>query len=173
MSNSKEAFKVSRILKWMKKETLSILPAVFYFFCAINLFNMTFGWMLEVSGQKLLTFPRIIISSLIIGKIMLVADVLPILNIFSGKPLIYNTLWKTSIYSFFGILVFSAERFVPVIFKYGGTDTVWQHIVEDTPWARFCTAQVWLVVLFLLFVIFRELGGALGKGKLRQIFFGG
>ena len=161
-----------KILEWMKKESLSVLPAVLYFFVAINLFNLTFGWVLQEAGRRLITFPRIIISSIIIGKIMLIADALPFLNKFSYKPLIYNTLWKTSIYSFFGFLYIVAERLVPFFFKYSDKNIAWQHMLNDTSWPRVCTAQIWLVVLFLLFVLFRELTGAIGTEKLRKLFFG-
>ncbi|MDD5137113.1 MAG: hypothetical protein PHX20_00360 [Candidatus Omnitrophica bacterium] len=160
-----------RMLKWAREEFRKVFPAVLYFFCAINLFNLTFGWMMESEGIRLMTFPRIIISSLIIGKVMLIADAMPFLNIFSSKPLIYNTLWKTSIYSFFGFLFLAAEKLVPFFFKYS-MGIAWQRMVNDTPWPRFCTAQIWLTILFLLFVVFRELHIALGKDKLRQIFFG-
>ena len=147
--------------------------AVLYFFFAMNLFNLTFGWMMQrEAGRWLLTFPRIIISSIIIGKIMLIADALPFLNRFSNRPLIYNTIWKTSIYSFFGLLFLTAERLVPFFFRYKGADIAWQHMVKDTSWPRFCTSQIWLVVLFFLFVLFREFAGVIGKDKLRRIFFG-
>ena len=54
------------LLKWIKKEIISVLPAVVYFFFAINLFNLTFGWVLQEAGSHLITFPRIIIISIII-----------------------------------------------------------------------------------------------------------
>lgn len=163
---------MSKVFKWILKEARSIFPAVLYFFCAINLFNLTFGRLLQEAGSRLMTFPRIVISSLIIGKIMLVAEALPFLNKFSGKPLIYGTLWKTFIYSFFGFLFLVVERLIPFFFKYNDKAEAWQHMLKDTLWSRLCIAQVWLVVLFLIFVVLKEFINTIGKDKVRQIFFG-
>jgi len=161
-----------KILKWMKDETRSILPAVLYFFFAINLFKMTFGWMLAANGITLITFSRIVITSIIIGKVMLVADVMPFLNKFSNKPLIYNTVWKTSVYSFFGFLFLLIEQLIPPFLKYHDLGAAWQRMLGDIYWPRFWTAHIWLVVLFLIFVICREFTGVIGTEKVRKIFFG-
>lgn len=153
------------------KEIRNIFPAIVYFFLAMSLFNLTFGWLLKEAGSRLMTFPRIIIISIIIGKIMLVADVMPFLNRFPNRPLIYNTVWKTSIYSFFGFLFLVVEKLVPFFFKYD-FQSAWQHMVADTSWPRLIVAQIWLVMLFLFFVLFRELTIAIGKDKLQRLFFG-
>ncbi len=157
----------------IKKKFLEILPAVLYFFFAMTLFKLTFGWMMRAEGgPELMTFTRIIIVSLVIGKIMLIADAMPFLNKFSTRPLIYNTVWKTSIYSLFGFLFIFLEKFFHFVFKYHNWGTSWLRMMDETPWPRFWTAQIWLVLLFLFFVVFRELHIALGKGKMREIFFG-
>ncbi|MFA6320607.1 MAG: hypothetical protein WCY36_01980 [Candidatus Omnitrophota bacterium] len=161
-----------RIFKRIREEAISVLPAILYFFFAINLFRLTFGWMMRSEGLQYMPFVRTIIASLIVGKIMIIADALPFLNKFSSKPLIYNTIWKTSIYSFFGFLFIFLEKLIPLLFKYSDPNLAWQHMLKDTHWPRFWSTQIWLVVLFLLFVVFRELHIALGKDKMRQIFFG-
>jgi len=163
---------MSRVSEWMKKEISAVFPAVIYFFLAINLFKLTFGWIMHGLGVELIAFPRTIIVSLIIGKIMLVAEALPFLNKFSGRPLIYTTLWKTFIYSSFGILFLYLERLVPLLVKYRAVNIAWEQMLKGIIWPRFITSQIWLVVLFLLFVVFRELVQALGRDKLCKMFFG-
>jgi len=160
-----------KILGRIKKEFLNVLPAVIYFFVALNLFNLTFGRLLKEAGSHLMTFPRIAIISIIVGKIMLVADVMPFLNKFPGRPLIYNTAWKTFIYSFFGFLFIVIKNLMPYFFKYD-FGSAWQHMAAEAPWTRLIVSQVWLVVLFFLFVMFRELVEAIGKDKLSRLFFG-
>lgn len=163
---------MTRLVKWIKKEIGSVFPAVLYFFFAISLFKVTFGWMLEARGETLITFSRIIISSIIIGKVMLVADVMPFLNRFSNKPLIYNTVWKTAIYSLFGFLFMLMEHFIPGLLKHHNLSAAWQYTLSDTTWPRFWTAHIWLVILFLVFVVCREFIVALGEDKVRKMFFG-
>ena len=161
-----------RFFKRIKEEVANVMPAVLYFFLAMNLFNCTFGWMMRSEGLKVVSFLHIVIRSLIIAKIMIIADAMPFMNRFSARPLIYNTIWKTSIYSFFGFIFICLERFAPFFFKYGFQPEVFQHIMTGTQWPRFWSMQAWVVVLFLLFVVFRELYIALGPGKMRKMFFG-
>lgn len=163
---------MSRMFRHIREEAINVIPAILYFFFAMNLFSLTFGWMMKSEGLHYMPFTRIIIMSLIIGKIMIIADAMPFLNRFSTKPLIYNTIWKTAIYSFFGSLFIFLEKLVPLLFKYSDPNIAWQHMMTETNWPRFCSSLIWLAVLFLIFVVFRELHIALGKGRMRQIFFG-
>jgi hypothetical protein len=52
------------------------------------------------------------------GKVLSLVDLLPFLNVFHGKPLIYATLWKTSIYSLGALLLRYCDFLAPFIFKY-------------------------------------------------------
>ena len=163
---------MASLLKWMKKEVQHTLPAVIYFFLVINLFDRTFGWIMQESGMRLITFPRTIIISIIIGKCILIADALPFLNKFSNKPLIYSVLWKTAIYSLFGFLFTMGERLVPLLINYRDIGIAWQHMPHNVSLARFCTGQIWMVVLLFLFVVFHELVQGIGRDKLSKMFFG-
>lgn len=160
------------LLKRIKKEIMHILPAVTYFFIAINLFNQTFGRMLQEAGSHLIDFPRIVIFSIIVGKVILTADALPFLNRFSHRPLIYGIFWKTAIYSCFGFIFTMLERLVPLLFKYKDFNIAWQYMPHNVSWPRFCTGQIWMVILFLLFVVFHELVRGVGRDKLRKLLFG-
>ena len=40
----------------------------------------------------------IAVAALILGKAVLVADMVPMINRFPNRPLIYNVAWKTLIY---------------------------------------------------------------------------
>ena len=163
---------MSRILKRIKEETLRVLPAVLYFFIASNLFCMTFGWMLKDQGVHLVAFSRTVIGAIIIGKVMLVINATPLLNIFSNRPLIYNTAWKTSVYFIFVCLVRTIEHLIPFIAKYKALAPAWQHMIDEVWWARFWTIQIWMFILFLIFVLSQELINGVGEEKLRKMFFG-
>jgi len=164
---------MGRIARRLKHNLLEILPAVIYFFIVFSLFYLTFGWMVgEATGRQIMSFSRIIIGSLIIGKVMFVAGKLPFLNIFAGKPLVYSTVWKTSVYYIFALLFQVIEQMVPNIVKYKDVGIAWQYYVGHIWWPRFVTVQVWIVVLFFIFVMFQEFSTIIGRDKLRQIFIG-
>jgi len=163
---------MSRATKWLKKEFFHILPAVLYFFIAFNIFYMTFGWIFRALGLPFISYIRTVIGALIIGKVMLVADKLPFLNIFSRRPLIYSTAWKTSIYFLFTFLFRMLEHLVPFVVKYKDLDVAWRHLIDEIWWPRFWTVQIWLAVLLLLFVVSQEVIKAVGREKIREMFFG-
>ena len=45
------------------------------------------------------------------------------------------------------------------------------HLVEDFSWARFLSIQIWLMVLFLVYVTIHELNVLFGDGELYRLFF--
>ncbi len=154
------------------EETRRVAPAVIYFFIAFNLFRLTFGEMLARSGMQNTTFITTIVGAIIVGKVMIVADHLPILNLFSKKPLVYNTLWRTSIYFVFCYLIRLMEHLIPLVVKYNDLGIAIKRLMEQVWWVRFWTIQVWYLILLLIFVFFQDLNKALGSGKIRQMFFG-
>jgi hypothetical protein len=93
----------------LKAELLSVLPPVVFFFLAVNLINITHA--LFFHKQHIVVYPELtlLIGAAVVGKVLAVVDLLPIMNVFQGKPLIYTTLWKTSIYSL-GALLYVLRR---------------------------------------------------------------
>lgn len=162
-----------RAFKKIKKEILEILPAVIFFFFAFNLIVLTDALTTEQYGIRVFSFVSASIAALVIGKVVFLANILPFMNVFSGKPLIYNTLWKTFIYWTISLLVRYLEHLIPLISKYKSLAAVNTHLMNDMIWTRFWAIQIWLVILFFLFAAFQELVSVLGEGKVRQIFFGG
>ena len=162
---------VKKIIKWAKEETLKILPAVIYFFVIINLFKLTFGWMLLDRGIELVTFARSIIAAIIIGKVMFITNNMPFFNMFSQRPLIYNTVWKTTLYFIIAFIIRTLEHLIPFLLKYKDLGVAYDHMISEVWWAKFWTVQVWLFVLLFIFVIFQELVKGIGKENLRKIFF--
>jgi hypothetical protein len=56
------------------------------------------------------------IGALLVAKVVLIADMLPAVNRFPEKPLIYNVVWKTLIYVVGALVVHYLEHLVPVWF---------------------------------------------------------
>jgi hypothetical protein len=50
--------------------------------------------MLKGTGISPLTSISVAVAALILGKAVLIADMLPPINRFPNKPLIYNVAWK-------------------------------------------------------------------------------
>jgi hypothetical protein len=163
---------MSKIVKWLKEELLNVLPAVIFFFLAFNVINLTTGLLVKEEGIKIATLPTIAIGSLVVGKVMLVIDSVPFINKFADKPLIFNSLWKTFVYSSAGFVFRFIEKLVPFISRYGKLGTAYRHFLNELDWPRFWAVQIWVVLLFFFFVLGREFIRLLGADKTRRIFLG-
>ena len=82
----------------LKEEFFKILPPTIYFFVALHIVMFIRVLMLEGTGLSPSSSISIAVAALILGKAVLIADMLPLINRFPNKPLIYNVAWKTVIY---------------------------------------------------------------------------
>ena len=82
----------------LKEEFFKILPPTIYFFVALHLVMFIRVLMLEGTGLSPFSSASIAVTALVLGKAVLIADMLPLINRFPDKPLIYNIAWKTVIY---------------------------------------------------------------------------
>ena len=83
----------------LKEEFFKFLPPTIFFFVALHLVMFVRVLMLEGTGcRPTSSSASIAVAALILGKAVLLADMLPMINRFPNKPLIYNIAWKTVIY---------------------------------------------------------------------------
>jgi hypothetical protein len=163
---------MSRILTWIKEELLSILPAVVFFFVAFNAINLTTELMVKKEGFTIATLSTIAVGSLVVGKVMLIIDSVPFIDAFSNKPLVYNTLWKTMIYSLAGLAFRLVEILIPLIVEHKKLAPAYRDLLVGTDWPRFWAVQIWVVLLFFFFVLSQGFIQAIGRERVRQLFFG-
>ncbi|HXK24688.1 MAG TPA: hypothetical protein VMS55_18605 [Myxococcota bacterium] len=52
------------------------------------------------------------VAALILGKAVLIADLLPMVNRYPGRPLAFNVTWKTTIYLLIAGVIHYLERLV-------------------------------------------------------------
>jgi hypothetical protein len=155
----------------LREESRKVVPAVVYFFLSLTLFKLTFGlWMAEL-GVRTVSFGEILIGSLVLGKVMMVVDHLPFLNVFPGRPLIFNTLWRAFVYAAAAFLYRAVDRLIPLAVEHGlrpGIERLYGHVSGPHFW----TVHVWVFVLFFIFAAGRDLVAQVGRERLRDIFFG-
>jgi hypothetical protein len=89
-----------------------LIPPVVFFFVAFQLLAFTHALMLRGYGIEVTTFVAATVGALVVAKVVLLADLLPFINRFPGRPLIYNIAWKTTIYFVAALLVRYLEEFI-------------------------------------------------------------
>lgn len=150
-----------------------VAPTVF-FFVGFNLILLTTNLILaDYSANSAGTFMLATVSALIVGKSVLIANAIPFLRRYDDRaPLVEPILFKTFVYSVIVALVRVLEHFIEFarIDDHPVRNFV-QHMVSTFSWHRFTAVQIWITVLFLMYVTGAELADLVGEGELRRLLF--
>jgi hypothetical protein len=89
---------------------------------------------------------------------------------FDGAPLIQPILFKSAIYWVFVFVFRIAEGLFHFMYQGGALGDFPSFLVEQFSWPRFLAIQIWLMVLFLIYVTAHELNTLFGDGELPRLF---
>jgi hypothetical protein len=163
---------MSKVFSKLKEEFLKLLPPTIYFFVALHIVAFIRVLMLRGTGVSPLGSVSVAIASLILGKAVLLAEMLPAINRFPEKPLIYNVAWKTLIYLLVSALIHYLERLVDFSRQAGGLVAGNEKLLAEMVWPHFWAIQIILFVLIAMYCTIHELTRVIGREKLLRIFFG-
>lgn len=156
----------------VKSEFHKLLFAAIFFsvgFCIIIVHNrlLTEGSSIQIAG-----YGRAVIGGFIVAKVLLMVDVLPFVDIFPKKPLVYNIAWKSFLYVLVSLGVLYMDPLLTNLVKGVSfslsTSRAWHELMLPRTWAT----MIWLAMLLLVFVAAQEMSRVLGKGQLECLFFG-
>jgi hypothetical protein len=161
-----------KILDKIKEEVFAILPPTIFFFAALHL--VTFIRVLIATGSHFepLSTVSIAIASLILGKAVLIADMLPPINRYPNKPLAYNIAWKTVIYLLMATFIHYLERLIDFSRQAGSLAAGNEKLLAEIVWPHFWAEEIILLVLILVYCTVRELARVIGREKMLRLFFG-
>ena len=156
----------------IKEEFLAIIPPTIFFFIALHVVAFIHVLMLSGTGVRPLTTMSIAVGALLLGKAVLIADMLPMINRFPYHPLIYNVAWKTLIYVVLASFIHYLENLFEFSRKAGGIVAGNRELVAQIIWPHFWAVEILLFVLILMYCTMHELVRVIGKEKTKRIFFG-
>jgi hypothetical protein len=156
----------------LKEEFFKLLPPTIYFFVALHIVAFVRVLMLEKTGIAPSSSISIAVAALILGKAVLIADMLPLINRFPNKPLIYNVAWKTVIYLLISAVIHYLERLIDFWREMGGFVAGNQKLLSEIIWPHFWAIQIILFVLIAMYCTMHELVRVIGREKVLRIFFG-
>ncbi len=163
---------MSKLSAKIKEEFLEILPPTIFFFAALHIVAFIRVLMLEGTGIAPATSATVTIAALVLGKAVVIADMLPIINRFPEKPLLHNVAWKTAIYLAVAALVHYLERLVDFWRQAGGLVAGNEKLLAEIVWPHFWAIQIVLLVLILMYCTMHELARVIGREKMKRMFFG-
>ena len=163
---------MTRLSTTLKKEFFELLPPTIFFFVALHIVAFVRVLMLKGTGISPVSTMSIAVAALILGKAVLIADLLPMINRFPNKPLIYNVAWKTVIYLLMATLIHYLERLIDFWRQTGGLVAGNKELLAKIVWPHFWAIQIILLVLIVMYCTMHELVRVIGKEKVLRIFFG-
>ena len=149
----------------LKEEFFALLPPTIYFFVALHIVAFVRVLMLERTGIAPSSSISIAVAALILGKAVLLADMLPLINRFPHKPLIYNVAWKTLIYLLISAIIHYLERLIDFWRETGGFVAGNEKLLSLIIWPHFWAIQIILLVLIAMYCMMHELVRVIGKER--------
>jgi hypothetical protein len=163
---------MSKFSRGLKHFIQELIPPVLFFFVAFQLLALTRALMLKQYGIEVTTFVVATVGALVTAKVVVLADLLPFINRFPGRPLIYNIAWKTVIYFLAAFVVRYLEEFIHFYRTHHTVQDANRHLLDEVIWPHFWAIQLWLTVLLLIYCTMDALVRALGQDRMRELFFG-
>jgi len=157
---------------FLLRQFLEILPPTIFFVVGFNLIVLTTNLILSDYSGQFTSFMIAMTSALIVAKALLVANTMPVIHRYDRAPLIRPILFKTFFYWMAVFIVRLLEHWIR--YRFGGDYTFGgfvPHVVANFSWDRFIAIQLWIFVLFLVYVTGSEFNRLFGRGELSRILF--
>ena len=149
-----------------------MLPPTLFFLISFNVIVFTTNLLVHDYWFKLSSFLLATTTALIVGKAVLVANNIRLIDRFRGAPLIQPILYKTLFYTpgraggAPGGALHPPRHRRPGLQPRRSTSAV-----HDFSWRRFAAVQIWIFTCFLIYVTATELSSLLGEGQMFRLFF--
>src|SRR6516165_6744004 len=163
---------VRRTGAFLLREFREILPPTIFFFIGFNLILLTTNLILADYGAQFSSFILATAAAFVVGKAVLVANAMPAIRRYDRAPLIRPILFKTVFYWLAVFVVRLLEHWIEYLrsgdYVFGG---FLKHETATFSWGHFIAVQLWIFVLFLIYVTGSEFNRLFGHGELSRILF--
>lgn len=163
---------MSKVFTVLKRELLEMLPPTIFFFITLHIVALVRVLMLEGTGLTPGTMASMTIAALVLGKSVLLADMLPFINRYPGKPAVFNVTWKSVIYLLVAMFIHYLEKLIEFSREAGGIMAGNEKLLAEIIWSHFWAIQLLLGMLIVFYCMMDEVVRIVGGDKMRRMFFG-
>jgi hypothetical protein len=160
------------MLAKIKHEMLKMVPPFIFFFVLLHAVIIIRALMIKGTGVSLNSSVSVVVASLILAKAVLIANMLPFINRYPDRPLIWNAAWKTLIYTIIACIFHFFERLYDYWKETGHLAAANRELLAHINWPQFWAIQILLFLMIGNYCMFAELSRVLGRDVLRAYFLG-
>ena len=157
MSDTKSASGGNKAVHIIKHELVAMLPSLIFFLIGFNLIAFGLHLILQPHGVAFNDSIKASVGALVIAKVVLIVDLLPLIRKFEGRPLIRPVLYRTFVYTVFTIFAHVLEEVIRAWVHAGNLSAGIDAWVAAFVWQNLTFVSIWVFVLFLVFVTFDEI----------------
>jgi hypothetical protein len=159
-----------RVGIWWLHELREILPPTIFFVIGFNLIVLTTNLILAEYEVAFANFMLATAAALVVGKAVLVTNAMPLLRRYDRAPLLFPILYKTVFYWAVVFIARLLEHFIRFwLVEHNPPGSFLPHMAATFSWHRFAAVQIWILVLFLIYVTASEFNHLFGEGELGRI----
>ena len=163
---------MGKLLRLIATEVRKALPPTLFFLAVFHIAMLIRHLDEESYGVTTERSASATIAALVFGKVYLLLGERRFMNMFAGRPLIFSTLWKTGLYSLLGSFLLLCEEMIPLIHQHAALAPAWQQYLAEIVWPRFWANHLFMLVSVLTYTAASELIEAIGKVRVKSLFFG-
>jgi hypothetical protein len=155
---------------FLLREFREILPPTIFFIVGFNLILLTTNLILSDYGEQFSSYLLATAAALVVGKAVLVANAMRSIRHYDRAPLIRPILFKALFYWAIVFIARLLEHWIKYwLVEHHPLGTFVPHMIATFSWDRFIAIQLWIFVLFLIYVTATELNHLFGEGELWHI----
>ncbi len=128
--------------------------------------------MVKGTGISLPTSISVIVASPILGKAVLIANMLPFINRYPDHPIIWNAAWKTLIYTIVAGVFHFLERLFDFWKETHNLAAANHELLTHINWPQFWAIQLLMFLMIGNYCMFSELGRVIGRNVLKSYILG-
>jgi hypothetical protein len=156
----------------VKREAGKFLATAAFFSTGFCLILLAERLVARAAGIEVASVFQALYGGLIVAAVLRVVDLLPFVHAFPGKPLIYNIVWKSSLYIAASLVYRYVKPLVKYLFQGMSLSAAASGALQEFMLTRRWAIEIWLAMLLVVYVTMRELGRAIGEDRLKEMFFG-
>lgn len=163
---------MSKLGSKIKHEFMQMLPPTIYFLVILHIVAIVRALISRSYEITVPTSASVTVAALILGKSVLVANMLPFINRFPEKPLIWNVSWKTAMYTLVALIVHFLEHLYEYWKESRSLAAANEKLLANLNWPHFWAIQILLVTLIAIYCVVAELTRVIGRDRFMAMFFG-